>query len=108
VIDCAAKPGYVPANQAEKEALSFERRLWIDRAEYMQVRSLHSAIRENAVFLPGSTTTWEFDKVNDDAWMTISGLIEGRLHFAKIVKPRMRTEYHNSKFQKFAVQSTSR
>ena len=55
---------------------------------------------------PGSTITWEFDKINQDAWLVVSGTIEARLQFAKIVKPRVRTEYRNSDFRKFDVKST--
>ena len=36
----------------------------------------------------------------------VSGTIEARLQFAKIVKPHVRTEYRNSDFRKFDVEST--
>ena len=39
-------------------------------------------------------------------WMETSGLIDGHLQFAKLIKPKVRTEYTYSKFQKFDVQST--
>jgi hypothetical protein len=56
--------------------------------------------------MPGSTIATDYQKMNDDAWLAESMTIDGHLQFAKMIKPRVRTEYHNSKFQKFDVQST--
>jgi hypothetical protein len=95
-----------PANNHEKEVLSYERKLWIDQASNQLVRVVYTVVGDHTVFAKGSTITWDFDQINDEIWLMISGVINGRLQFAKIIKPAVRTEYHNSKFQKFDVQST--
>jgi hypothetical protein len=106
VIASTPKEGRVAANAHEKEVLSFQRKLWIDEADYQLLKSVFTVAGEHIAFMPGTTVTWEFDKINADAWLTISGVIDGRLQFAKLIKPAVRTEYRNSKFQKFDVQST--
>ena len=106
VIQCTPKPGHVPANAHEKEALSFEQKLWINQAGDQLVKSVYTVVGTHGMFTPGSTITWEFDRINDDAWLEISGVIDGHLQFAKFIKPAVRTEYTNSKFQKFDVKST--
>jgi hypothetical protein len=105
VIESKPKPGHVPANDHEKDALSFEEKLWIDQAEVQLLKSVYTVVGPRTL-APGSTVSWEFDKINDDAWLVISGVIDGHLQFAKFIKPAVRTEYHNSKFQKFDVKST--
>ncbi|MDP8979931.1 MAG: outer membrane lipoprotein-sorting protein [Acidobacteriota bacterium] len=106
VIECTPKADRVPANAHEKEALSFIRKLWIDQAEYVPVKTEYTVTGQHIALMQGSTITWEFEKINDDAWLARSGVINGRLQFAKFIKPAVRTEYKNSKFQKFDVRST--
>ena len=95
-----------PANGHEHEVLNFQRKLWIDELEYQPLRTEYTVVGKHIVFMPGTTITWEFEKINEDAWLAASGVIDGRLQFAKFIKPAARTEYRNSKFQKFDVQST--
>lgn len=106
VIECTPKSGRVPANAHEKEVLSFQRKLWIDQSELILLRSVYTVVGEHIVFMPGSTIRWDFEKIHDDAWLATSGAVDGRLQFVKLIKPRVRTEYRNSSFQKFDVQST--
>ena len=106
VIESTPKEGRAPANNHEKEVLSFRRKLWIDTAEYVPLQTEYTVVGQHVSFTPGTTITWEFEKINDDAWLTTSGVINGHLQFAKFIKPAVRTEYKNSKFQKFDVQST--
>ena len=56
--------------------------------------------------MPGSTVSWTYDKINQDAWLMASQVVDGRLQFAKIIKPRVRTEYRYTDHKKFDVQST--
>jgi hypothetical protein len=88
---------------------------YIEQADFFSVdkkgritkdRSVTNEIIFVELFTPGSTFTWDYDKINDDAWLMTSGVLEARLQFVKIIKPQVRTEYKNSKFQKFDVQST--
>jgi hypothetical protein len=106
VIVSTPKEGRTPANAHEKEVLSFKRKLWINQADSQLLRSEYTVVGQHINFTPGTTLTWDFEKINDDAWLTISGVIDGHLQFAKFIKPAVRTEYRNSKFQKFDVQST--
>lgn len=106
VIGSTPKEGRAPANTHEKEVLSFEQKLWIDQADHQVLRSVYTVVGHHIVFMPGTTMTWEFEKINEGAWLTVSGIIEGRLQFARSIKPAVRTEYRNSNFQKFDVQST--
>jgi hypothetical protein len=106
VMDCTPKAGHIPANDHEKEVLSFKRKLWIDQVEFVPLRSLNTVVGEHIFMKPGATLTWDFQKVNEDAWLAVSGAIEGRMEIAKFIQPKVRTEYRYSKFQKFDVQST--
>ena len=104
--DSTPKAGHAAANAHEKEVLSFRRKLWIDEADYELLKSVYTVVGQHIVFLPGTTLTWEFAKINNDVWLSSRGVIDGHLQFAKFIKPAVRTEYKYSKFQKFDVQST--
>jgi len=105
VIGSTPKEGRAAANRHEKDVISFAQKLWIDQADHQILRSVYTVVGPHIVFMPGTTITWEFEKINESAWLTTSGVIDGRLQFSKFVKPPVRTEYRNSKFQKFDVQS---
>jgi hypothetical protein len=106
VILSKPKDGRVPANDHEKEVLSFEKKLWIDEEENQIVRSLSTVVGKHITFMPGSTILFDFEKVNGEAWLETSGVLDGHLQFAKMIKPAVRTEYKYTKFQKFDVKST--
>ena len=106
VIQCDPQAGRVAENAREKEKLTMSRRLWIEEMQYAVVKFVDIALEGNPVELPGSTTTAQFSLINNDAWMQTSLVIDGHLHFAKFIKPKVRTEYVNSNFKKFDVQST--
>jgi hypothetical protein len=106
VIGSTPKEGRAAANAREKEVLSFGQKLWIDKADHRILRSEYTVVGQHIVFMPGTTITWEFEKIDEGVWLTTSGVINGRLQFAKLIKPAVRTEYRNSKFQKFDVQAT--
>jgi len=106
IIECSPPAGRVPANEHEKEILSFQTKLWIDQTEFVLAKSVKTVVGSHIFLMPGSTISTDFEKVNNDAWLAVSMTIDGRLQFAKIIKPRVRAEYHNSDFKKFDVQST--
>jgi hypothetical protein len=106
VILCTPKAGHVPANAHEKEVLSFERKFWIDQASDQILRELSTVVGQHITLGPGSTVTLEHEKIADDVWLAVSGIIDGHLQFAKFIKPAVRTDYHHTNFQKFDVQST--
>jgi hypothetical protein len=105
VIDCSPRAAQAKGRH-EKEATSFRRKLWIDQTDSVAVRSVETVVGGHVVLMPGATITIDYAKVNDDAWIQRSIVIDGRLRIAKSVQPRARTEYRNSKFQKFDVKST--
>ena len=106
VIGSTPKAGRAAANAHEKQVLSFAQKLWIDQADHQILKSVHTVVGQHIVFMPGTTITWEFEKINEGPSLAVSGVIDGRLQFAKFMKPPVRTEYRNSNFQKFDVQST--
>ena len=106
VVECSPKAGYTPANEREKEAVSFSRKLWIDEVENVSLKSVHTVVGPHIVLMPGTTVSWEYEKISGDAWLMASQVIEGHLQFAKIIKPHVRTEYSYTKYQKFDVQSS--
>jgi hypothetical protein len=106
VVESTPQPGRVPANRHEKEVLSWRHKLWIDQAENVPLKTLATVVGNGIVFKPGSTFTWEYEKVNQDAWLAVSGIVDAHLEFARMIKGHARTEYQNSNFRKFDVQST--
>jgi len=107
VIESTPKAGHVPADQHEKEILSWSRKLWIDRTENFILKTLATVIGDHLLpMLPGTTFSFEYEKITDDAWLAVRQLDEVRMQFVKFIKPRGRSDYHYSKFHKFDVQST--
>jgi len=106
VIEATPLASHKPVSKHEKEAMSFSRKLWIDQNDYVAVRSSETVVGDHIVLMPGTTITIEYEKINQDAWIQTALVIDGRLQIAKFIKPRVRTEYHSSNFQKFDVKST--
>jgi hypothetical protein len=106
VVVSKPKSGHVPANDHEKEVMTFEKKLWIDQEDLQLARSLSTATGNHTFLMPGTTILFDFEKINGGVWMQTGGVLDGHLQFAKIVKPAVRTEYKYTKFQKFDVEST--
>ena len=106
IVECIPQPGRLPANDHEKQVLSFRKKLWIDEAENVYVKVIDTAIGDRTAFKPGSVFTWEYGKVNEDAWLPVTIVLDAHLQFAKFIKPWVRTEQRYSNFRKFDVQST--
>ena len=49
-----------PANDHEKEALTFRQRLWIDQTDLVSLKVVNTAIEGNPTLMPGSTMTFEY------------------------------------------------
>ena len=106
VIESTPLPGHQPASDHEKQVLSFRKKLWIDEADNVRVKTLDTVIGDHVFMKPGSTVTWEYSKIDGGAWLPVVGVIDAHLQFAKFIKPYVRTEYTNSQFRKFDVKST--
>jgi hypothetical protein len=106
IIESTPRAGHVPANRREKEILSWSHKLWIDEAENFTLKTADTVIGDHIYQKPGSTTTFEFEKINDDAWLPVRQSDDFHLQFAKFIRPSGRSDYQYSKFRKFDVQST--
>ena len=106
VIESMPRPGHVPANDHEKQVLSFRKKLWIDEADNVLAKTLDVVIGDHVFMKPGSMMAWEFSKIDGAAWLPVTGVVDAHLQFAKFIKPYVRTEYANSQFQRFDVKST--
>jgi len=106
VIESTPMAGHMPANEHEEQVLSYRKKLWVDETEYAAVRAEYTLIRENGVGGPGSTLTFDWEKIDQDAWQVVSLTLNFSKPSEKVFKPAARTEYEMSKFQKFDVQST--
>jgi hypothetical protein len=106
VIESTPQSGHVPANKYEKEVLSFRHKLWIDEVENVKLKTVKTVVGDHIYLKPGSTMTFEFEKINDDAWLPVRQSDDFHLQFAKFIRPSGRSDYQYSKFRKFDVQST--
>jgi hypothetical protein len=107
VIEATPKTGYAPASEHEREVLSFRRTLWIDESDSVPLRLLLAVVGEGIHFAgPGSTVLVDYDKIAADVWCESGLVLEIWRPSGKEFKPWKRTEYTDSRFQKFDVQST--
>jgi hypothetical protein len=106
VLGCTPRANYLPANEHEKQVLVFRKKLWLDQAEGMPVRGQYTVLGEGGFAQPGSTVTFDFDKVDSDTWHLISIMLDIAMEKQPVFHPTARTEYRMSNFHKFDVQST--
>jgi hypothetical protein len=106
VIEFTPQAGRVPANQHEKDVLSFQTKVWIDEAENVTVKLALLATGDGIFMKPGSSMTIEIAKINEDAWLPVFTVFDARIQIAKVFRDSVRTETRNSHFKKFDVQST--
>jgi len=106
VIESTPKAGHAPANDHEKEILSFAKKHWIDQTESFFLRRTDTVVGDQIRFKPGTVITFDFDKVNDGAWLPLTTVVESRVQIIKMVKVSGRTESRFSNYKKFDVEST--
>jgi hypothetical protein len=107
VVECTPGTGREPPSEHEREVLSFRRTLWIDQAENVPLRIVMSVIGEGIHFaLPGSTLRIDYDLIAPGVWCESGVAFDIWHRSGKEFKPWKRTEYTESKFRKFDVQST--
>jgi len=106
VVECTPEADRVPANQHEKQLLHFPRKLWIDQADNVLLKEVFSVTGDDLLAKPGSTVTLQFDGINQEVWQLVSIVLDIHEQQGKTVRPGARTEYRNSRFQKFQVEST--
>jgi hypothetical protein len=103
VIESTPRKDRPPANRHEKNAMSFGKKFWIDEAENEELRAVYTVVGDHIFLKPGSTTTIEFQKINQDVWQPALVVIDARNTMAKIVAEE---KIRFSNFKKFDVQST--
>ena len=111
-VESTPRADYTPANPHEKDVRAFRKKLWIDEHDNIPVRviltvgddGLHSPNGE-VLGSPGSTITLESAKINDEVWQQVSIVLDLHKPAGKS-DAHLRTEHHQSRFQKFNVEST--
>ena len=106
VIKFTPQAGRVPANKHEKDVLSFQTKVWVDEAEGVTAKLTLLATGNGTFMKPGSSMTYELEKINDDAWLPVSSVFDARIQIALVMRDSVRTETRNSNFKKFDVKST--
>jgi hypothetical protein len=103
VIESTPRKDRTPANRHEKDVASFSKKLWIDEAETVELRAIYTVIGEHIYVKPGSTFVFDFQKINEDAWLLTQLVGEARNTMLQVVE---RVEIRYSNFKKFDVKST--
>jgi hypothetical protein len=106
IVESTPQASHVAVDQREKEVLSWRHKYWIDEAENFTLKTEDTVVGDHIFMKPGSVVTEEFEKINDDAWLGVRRSIDFHFQFAKFIKPAGRSDYQDSKFHKFDVQST--
>jgi len=106
VVECVPRAGHAPGGPHETQVLSFHKKLWIDQADNVLLRIVSTNTGEGTFAGPGSSIAFEYDKINEQVWQAVSIILDIRRQAGKTVRPWARTEYRESRFQKFDVEST--
>jgi len=105
VIEYTPQKGRVPTNKHEKDVLSMQTKVWVDEEDSVTSKLVLLAISDGTFLKPGSSTL-ENAKINDDAWLPVFTVFDGRIQIALVIRDSVRSETRNSNFKKFDVKST--
>lgn len=106
VVEGTPKSGLPEVTKEDKDLVSFSRKFWVAKDSGVPIGRLDTVIREGHFLAPGSTVSFEYSFVNEDAWMLTRMVIDYHARMYEVVKARGETEYRMSGFRKFDVQST--
>jgi hypothetical protein len=106
VIESTPQAGRIAANDHEKDVLSFRKKIWVDQVENVSLKRIDTVIGDQIALKPPTTHTFEFEKVNGDAWMPATSVFDFRIQWFKLAKSSGRTESRYSNYKKFNVEST--
>ncbi len=106
VIEYTPRKGHVPANKHEKDVYTFQAKAWVDEEQGVTSKFVLLSIADGSLVKPGSSLTFENAKINDDAWLPVSSVLDARIQIALVIRDSVRTEVRNSSFKKFDVKST--
>jgi len=106
IIESTPRQGYTPASEHEREVLVFSKKFWVDQRDGVLVRAVYTIASEDSMFRPGSTLTFEYEKVDEETWEPVSLTLNFSHSKEEEFKPTARTVYIMSGFKKFDVHST--
>lgn len=106
VIESTPRPPDAQITEHEKEVLAFRKKFWVDQNEGMLVRAIYTAVADGSILAPGSSITFDYERVDQDVWEPVSLIMEFSRSKASPFKPTGRTVYKMEQFHKFDVQST--
>jgi len=113
VIESVPRADHEPASPHEQDLFAFHKKLWIDEAENVMLRMIVTvgekglySMNGTLLAAPGSSITFETGKVDQQVWEAVRIILDVQRQQGKAVRPWGRTEYRDSGFQKFDVEST--
>jgi hypothetical protein len=106
VIEYTPQKGRVPANKHEKDVLSTQTKVWVDKEDGVTAKVELLGVGDGSFMKPGSSITIEIAKINDDAWLPVLTIFDARIQIAVVIRDSVRSETRNSNFKKFDVKST--
>jgi hypothetical protein len=107
VIESTGRKLDPPIDEHDRQVLAFRKKFWVDQKDGALVRMVHTVVAEGSIMAPGSTLTFDYERVDADVWQPISLVLEFSKSFkSPVYKPTGKTVYTMDQFHKFDVQST--
>jgi hypothetical protein len=113
LIESTPPADRAPSTPHERDIFSFRRKMWIDQADNVLARMIVTVApgglySDGGALLasPGSSLTIQSAKIDATVWEPVLIVLEVQRMAGNSVRPWGRTEYRQSQFQKFDVQST--
>jgi len=106
VIESTPRAGYLPMSEHERQVLVFRKKFWVDQADHVLARAIYTVAAENAFLRPGSSLTFDSEKIDPEIWETVSLSLDFSRAKEPVFRLTGRTLYRMSDFKKFDVQST--
>ncbi len=106
VIESTPKEGLPAADQHTREVLHFRKKLWLDQGDNTLLRIVHTVVVGGVFAKPGTTVAIDYEKLPDGVYQPTAVVVDIYRQVGKVVRPSGRTEYSDSDFHKFDVQST--
>ena len=99
VIESEPAAGRMAANDHERQVMGYRKTFWVDEAGYMPVRAVYTVIDGNSVGGPGSTLTFDWEKIDQDVWAVVSLALNFSNPSDRAFKPEARTKMRCRSFR---------
>jgi len=106
VIEATPKNGLHAANEHQRDVVKFRKKLWIDETDFTLLKIVHTVVGSGMFAKPGTTVTLEYDRIPSGPYAPVKIIVDIHRQVSGKIRPSGRTEYENSRFRKFDVQST--